>query len=238
MTHRKPTHYLKAAILCFLMICVLILLTGCGTHYKAPVEDIEPIRVVDVLLVYNVANNNCHEFMKDVAKRWFDQTGVVLNIVSEIEIEEWTESDYRKAIVEFQKLVGDTGFDIAIGIGETLLSTVQYYAMQIVPLPIPIVNWQGVCDGEYRRYIRIKDQDPWFLMHELGHLFIFSHIHTDFGLMNPGPFYFLPFIAIRDYKLYSIDFDEVQKNKFRDFNVKPDACYIDMVVIEEKDREE
>ncbi len=87
--------------------------------------------------------------------------------------------------------------------------------------------WYGVIDDSYRRYIILNKSTAVFI-HEIGHCFIFSHNHSSNGVMKSIPFttFFSP-----------EDREEILKNKWRDFNVKPDldeSCKVNLL---KEDRE-
>jgi len=99
-------------------------------------------------------------------------------------------------------------FDIAI------LYTQKLY---IDDLAIPIgMLWFGKIDDTYRKYIITRSLSKWVLMHEIAHAFIFNHGHGT-CLMMSGLF-----IAPFCHYLGKEDWEEVQRNKWRDFSERPE----------------
>lgn len=76
--------------------------------------------------------------------------------------------------------------------------------------------WFGKIDDTYRKYIITRSLSKWVLTHEIAHAFIFNHGHGT-CLMMSGLF-----IAPFCHYLGKEDWQEVQRNKWRDFSEKPE----------------
>ena len=108
-------------------------------------------------------------------------------------------------------------FDIAIGFAPQPLWSL---AVEMTGLP----QWKGVIEDTYRRYIIIRWLDVHTLEHEIGHAFVFSHVHSASGLMQwimVELFPDVPLPICRSNYFCPADRAEVLKNKWRDFHVKP-----------------
>jgi len=94
-------------------------------------------------------------------------------------------------------------------------------------IPGTLFLWRGVIDDSYRRYIILRRSIK-VLIHEIGHCFIFSHSHSSNGVMKsiPSTTYFSPG-----------DRAEILKNKWRDFNEKPDLDERNKINLLKEDRE-
>lgn len=116
-------------------------------------------------------------------------------------------------------------FDIAIGFTELSVG-------ETVGCIVGISCWFGVADDTYRRYIVMRTLHPYFLAHELGHLFIFDRAHSDSGLMKAMVLAILPNVALigsGDYYFAPEDRNEALRNKWRKFGGKvtvadPEDC--------------
>ncbi len=93
--------------------------------------------------------------------------------------------------------------------------------------PGSLFMWKGVIDDSYRRYIILRGSTK-ELVHEIGHCFILSHSHSSNGVMKstPSTTYFSP-----------ADREEILKNKWRNFNEKPDLDERDKINLLKEDRE-
>ena len=85
--------------------------------------------------------------------------------------------------------------------------------------------WQAGIDNKYRRFIVMRDFHPWFLAHEIGHVFVFNRLHSKSGLMKPtadqadGGGYIL---KGDDYSFTKEDREEALRNKWRTFGRRVD----------------
>ena len=85
-----------------------------------------------------------------------------------------------------------------------------------------IGGWNGVIDDVYRRYIVLKKMDSKTLLHEMYHAFIFSHKHSESGIMQANLISIFPFVPIHlnsSTDLSPSDRKAVLENKWRDFNL-------------------
>jgi len=213
MRHKRYD-YLFISILC-LSICIYILSTfGCG-GLSCPRTDTEPHRTVDVLLVYDTHATDAYEFVEACGCKWFEQTGIKLNIIEVMRIKEWKESGYDECLAELKSLSDGHDCDMVIGIGMSLSSAMVHATALVVPMPV----WMGVIDDNYRYLIRLKMNDCWTLQHELAHAFVFTHDHSSTGLLTPLAWSCLPGIVLNSPCLNDEDISELQSNKFRDFKV-------------------
>ncbi|MEK7118530.1 MAG: hypothetical protein AAB869_02860, partial [Patescibacteria group bacterium] len=104
---------------------------------------------------------------------------------------------------EFQELTNDydATFDIAIGFGQQL------------PWQ-PRTKSSALNEDTYRRFILSTSTHPWILAHEIGHSFIFCHVHSASGLMQAD---WPVSIGVLDYTLTKKDREEALRNKWRKF---------------------
>lgn len=84
-------------------------------------------------------------------------------------------------------------------------------------VPVPMI--QGYIDDSNRRIIVVKSKDYRTFVHEFFHAFIFSHDHSDGGVMSAMTIQLLPFTPPVNGTLYlnETDRNEVLKNKWRHF---------------------
>lgn len=143
-----------------------------------------------------------------------EQVGIRLKII------DWKNIDWKskRSTVKMLKTVANETssdkdqFDIAVAF--TGLSVVGDGVLGLFG-----GTWLGVIDDTYRRFIIVKLLDPYVLLHELFHAFIFSEAHSMICIMTTG---FYP-IGKNCLWLGKNDRTEVLRNKDRDFNRKPNV---------------
>lgn len=81
---------------------------------------------------------------------------------------------------------------------------------------------EGYVDDCFRRIVVLKTRNCQIFVHEIFHLFIFSHNHSG-GVMSAFKFKIFPFTPTLNSTTYLTkeDREEALKNKWRDFNQKP-----------------
>ncbi|HDO36648.1 MAG TPA: hypothetical protein ENH07_10210 [Nitrospirae bacterium] len=231
MVHKHFT-YLLLSIIAFLLCVLLISFMGCGTM-SCPRLDTGQIRILRTVLVVDSFTDGGgaididentqayvrpeetgygNKFILKCGQQWFEQTGIKIEIVETIKITKWYESNAEDAVKELQKLVSHidpSSYDIAVGMGMSLSSTIGAASAVFIPMPL----WAGAIEDEYRRYIRLKTTDCWIFQHELAHAFVFGTLHSG-GLLSAFTVF-----STTSTCLLEDDFDEVMENKFRDFNI-------------------
>ena len=218
MTHRRLNN-LFIAIISALICAFLISLMGCGTptcqrQYTGGVRTLDTVFVVDKHSAdYGLG------FINRCGHAWFLQTGIKINVIETIQIAEWKAFNHDTAIDELKEIVNQRlaleEYDIVIGLGSSVEGAMTTCLTMFVPIP----TWAGVIDELERRYIRLKMTDCWIMQHELAHAFVFSHVHSDEGLLGPMGVSFFPGMSINSVCLTKTDWDEVMRNKYRNFNV-------------------
>jgi hypothetical protein len=83
-------------------------------------------------------------------------------------------------------------------------------------------GWQGVIDNAYRRFIVVRSHDIKVLLHEIVHAFVFDVEHAG-GVMAGTDICFFPNVLCfnRTESIHPRAREEVLKNKWRDFSVRP-----------------
>jgi hypothetical protein len=86
------------------------------------------------------------------------------------------------------------------------------------------VAWLGAIDDNYRKFVVIKFLDERVLVHEICHAFIFTKNHSFNGVLTAVPFKFplVPVIFNLPKYVSKEDRREILRNKWRDFNEKPE----------------
>jgi hypothetical protein len=107
--------------------------------------------------------------------------------------------------------------------------------LQLLGCVIPVPTYHGYIDDTYRRVIVLKTRSKRIAIHEFFHAFILSHEHSDEGVMQAMGIILLPFTPQLNNTLYLCESDrqEVIKNKWRDFSVKPAVTTASTDFIEE-----
>lgn len=179
-----------------------------------------PIRTLRVLVV----TDNSHdlaEITKSVGEAsgvLKKQIGIELHILPSPILVNWKEE--RITFEELQKISSEREgeFDIAIGFGRQLPEQVPAYT-------------EAMNESIYRRFIISMSTHPWLLAHEVGHSFIFCHVHSVSGLMQA---YGSVFMGANEYTFAKEDREEALRNKWRKFEERvelanpdgpvPDQC--------------
>lgn len=209
-----------------LVICSLVvLLAGClpftnmpGTvkgHIDNPEFQAQnqPYRGLKVLLYVPSGNSELEAkamgTLQEVSDLFLKQTGIYFQTI-EVRYLDSTPFGFREMLRLGPRLTEKEWykFDIAIFIVEGIKS---------VDLLAPIgMIWFGVIEDTYRRFIYIRSVATWVIAHELGHAFILDHGHST-CLMASGLFVmpYCHYFTMEDWK-------EIQRNKWRDFSVRPD----------------
>jgi len=170
----------------------------------------EPIRTLRVLLITDdtYRKDEIEKFVSKCSRLVEMQVGVRLEIVDGYEIK-W--EDEIDDIVKMEiRVATDTWskrdqFDIAL--------TFVYFVHNIAGGKLPL----GATDTFFWRYLFVRELDPYILLHELFHAFLFEKSHPkDWVMRGARPPY-----GNEWYWLTPEDRREVLRNKWRDFNVMP-----------------
>jgi hypothetical protein len=84
--------------------------------------------------------------------------------------------------------------------------------------------WLGAIDDTYRKFLILKTLDEAVLIHEICHAFVFSQVHSKTGVLNTFiiKIPLVPVLLNFPKYLSKKDRQEVLRNKWRDFNVRPE----------------
>ena len=209
----------------FIILCIIALLAGSGCGLSRgcmsgapPLADSLPVReVATVVVIDEDADRRAIErLISESAGILYQQAGIRLVIRDRLTIR-WRHSSTGgtlKELVDTTKAYGKP-FDLAIG----------FYDMGILDrLAYDFAGgWQGVIDDVYRKFIVLRRDDLHVLMHELGHAFLLEH-SSGGGIMSS---YVLCAVGDHMCDNYAVCFsrterEEILRNKWRDFSVKPD----------------
>ena len=205
-----------------LIITMAALMTGCATtkcsiNADAAVENL-PVRTLKAVIFIDTAepDPDLKKLLKESFANFYEQTGIRF-VVQDWKTIRWHASS-RSALLQqlAEEMIDyDEIYDIVIG----------FYDMK--PMERLGFNlrggWTGAIDDIYRKFIVIRRDNMHVLVHELGHTFLFEHIHTG-GVMSA---YQLCPIGDHLCTKSSVCFLESDRkmilhNKWRDFNSKPE----------------
>ena len=84
-------------------------------------------------------------------------------------------------------------------------------------------GWMAAIDDVYRRYIVLKSYRPHVVVHELGHAFLFEHVHTG-GVMSSFQFCLAGdnLCPASSVCFTEEDRKEISRNRWRSFSVMPE----------------
>jgi len=230
--------------LALVLFTVLFLTSGCATvgtvmwDVKKPEfqEENHPIRDINLVVYSNGfhSNGSIRELIADTSHELERQVGIRL-VIKSIQPIEWDGTSSTKRLnTLYKRAKKDFGdkFDMAIGFG--------WHTPADLILMNVIGNWMAAIDDTYRRYIVVKTSSKYALTHELCHAFIFSHGHSSTGLMQGVQISLLPGTSGINRTIYLSPKDrkEVLKNKWRDFNKRPQLRDKDRSDFLEEDKEE
>jgi hypothetical protein len=205
-----------------LLLCIAVFLSSCsfGTvkpFLKSPEYQSEnlPVRTLRILAMTDGTHPQPQiaQTISKCSQISEEQVGIRLEIVDWKEIKLNSGLPRAKILKKVAKeSLGDrNSFDIVIAFtGFKLLGG------DGIKLALFGTAWLGLIDDTYRRYIIVKLLDPFIILHELFHGFIFSVEHSMRGIMTTG---FYP-IGRKCLWLGIEDRKEVLMNKYRDFNIK------------------
>jgi len=226
--YRMKNKTKKIAISLIIFLFTALLLSSCSMGTVKPfIKDKEfqaenlPIRTLRVLVLTDGTydKSKITKLIDQCSQLVEEQVGIGLEIVDWKNID-WNDLDWKGKLltVRILKNVANKArsdrdrFDIAIAF--TGLSLLGDGVLGLFG-----GTWLGVIDDTYRRYIIVKLLDPYVLMHELFHAFIFSEAHSMTCIMATG---FYP-LGKNCLWLGTKDRMEVLRNKQRDFSKKPDV---------------
>ena len=202
-----------------LFLLVLVCLLGCYAGSVKPLlnrpefkAENEPIRTLRVLLItdHSYQKEEIEKFVSKCSRLAEVQVGIRLEIIDWYQIK-W-EDELNDIIKTEIRIARDTWskrdkFDIAI--------TFVYFVHNLAGGHLPL----GATDTFFWRYIFVRELDPYILLHELFHAFLFERGHSkDWVMRGARPSY-----GSEWYWLTPEDRKEVLRNKWRDFNVMPAA---------------
>jgi len=206
-----------------LFLFAIFLLSSCSAGTVKPfLKDPEfqaenlPVRTLRTLVLTDGTHDQSKivKFIEQSSQLVEEQVGIRLEIVDLKTIDWKTKSTTVRMLKNIANETSEERdqFDIAVA----------FTGLRVVAdgvLGLFAGTWVGVIDDTYRRFIIVKVLDPYVLMHELFHAFIFSEAHSMQCIMTTG---FYP-IGHKCVWLGNKDRMEVLKNKQRDFSKKPDV---------------
>lgn len=207
----------RTALLFTLLILVSLSVVGCatvGTQINDPKfkSENQPVRDVKVI----VANDGTFEkqqieaLLAKVSGSLEEQVGVRLTVTRHVDIH-WGQRDPIPMLETLYERTQNEDGDLVVGFGSKS-------SFDMVKTTL-IGGWQAVIDDTYRRYVVMTNLDAHNLTHEICHAFIFSHCHSNSGLMQAMTVELVPGVPIfRTEYLSAQDRREVLKNKWRRFN--------------------
>ncbi|OGZ07815.1 MAG: hypothetical protein A3C13_03985 [Candidatus Lloydbacteria bacterium RIFCSPHIGHO2_02_FULL_50_11] len=146
------------------------------------------------------------ELTSDILRK---QSGIELDVDFSAGPLVWVARDRCSVLSRLHKTTAPRKEEFDVAIGFTRFTAAE------IALGI-LGTWLAVTDDTYRRYIVTRSLSPWVVAHELGHVFILDHAHSESGLMQPGTLPFIP-LAKWNYYLSPEDRKEVLRNKWRKF---------------------
>jgi tetratricopeptide (TPR) repeat protein len=202
-----------------LFLLVLVCLLGCYAGSVKPLlnrpefkAENEPIRTLRVLLItdHSYQKEEIEKFVSKCSRLAEVQVGIRLEIIDWYQIK-W-EDELNDIIKTEIRIARDTWskrdkFDIAI--------TFVYFVHNLAGGHLPL----GATDTFFWRYIFVRELDPYILLHELFHAFLFERDHSKDWVMRGARLSY----GSEWYWLTPEDRKEVLRNKWRDFNVMPAA---------------
>jgi tetratricopeptide (TPR) repeat protein len=199
------------------LLLPLVCLIGCYSGSVKPLlnrpefkAENEPIRTLRILLITDETyrKDEIEKFVSKCSRLVEMQVGMRLEIVDGYQIK-W-ENELDDIIKMEMRIAADTWskrdqLDIAL--------TFVYFVHNIAGGKLPL----GATDTFFWRYLFVKELDPYILLHELFHAFLFEKSHSrDWVMRGARPPY-----GNEWYWLTPEDRKEVLRNKWRDFNVMP-----------------
>ncbi len=207
-----------------LMLSLAIWLTASACSFtthclngETPAE-VRPTREIAAVLVVDDAADG--EEVRDILEKacgiFYEQTGIELTVKDTLTIE-WapgTRDEMLGQLIDAMKTYPKP-FDMAIA----------FYDMD--PAEALVFNmfggWTGAIDDEYRRYVVLRRDNPQVLVHELGHAFLFRHVHTGEAMSAYTICVVGDHLCANKTVCFSEeDRKEIARNKWRDFSVAPD----------------
>jgi len=205
----------KKLVLLLPLVCLL----GCYAGSVKPMlnrpefrAENNPIRTLRVLLITDPS------YPRDEIEKFISRcSGLVeVQVGIRLEILDWYRIKWEDELSDISKMeirvAADTWsqrdhFDIAL----TFVNMVQRVEGGKFPL--------GATDTFFWRYIFVKELDPYILLHELFHAFLFEKGHSEKWVMRSAR----PSYGNEWYWLTPEDRKRVLRNKWRDFNEMPAA---------------
>jgi hypothetical protein len=154
------------------------MLPGCTTDKyclkeltpEPPSTSICDLRIV-VVTAKDTDKSKVRDLVEEASQALFAQTGIRASVRDWITIE-WRTSSRSLAVQQLADRMKeyDKQFDVAIGYLD--MDLLQRLAFNVTG------GWSGAIDDVYRKYIVIRRDEVHVLVHELGHAFLFEHVHT------------------------------------------------------------
>jgi tetratricopeptide (TPR) repeat protein len=200
-----------------LLLLPLVCLLGCYAGSVKPLlnrpefkAENEPIRTLRIFLITDDSyrKDEIEKFVSKCSDLSEMQVGIRLEIVEWYQIK-W--EDELDDIIKMEiRIARDTWykrdqFDIAL--------TFVHFAFNVAGGKLPL----GATDTFFWRYLFVRELDPYILLHELFHAFLFNRGHSEEWVMRGGR----PAYGNEWYWLTPKDRKEVLRNKWRDFNIMP-----------------
>lgn len=205
---------MKKLILVFPLVCLL----GCYAGSVKPllnhpdfIAENQPIRTLRVFLITDQSyrREEVEEFISRCSNLVERQVGIRL------EIRDWYQIKWEDELNDISKMetrvAADTWnrremFDIVL--------TFARFIQRVEGGKLPL----GATDTFFWRYLFLKELDPYILLHELFHAFLFEKGHSESWVMRSAR----PAYGNEWYWLAPEDRKKVLLNKWRDFNRMPE----------------
>ncbi len=209
------------------LLVMIFLSAGCASlTIKPQIDKPEfqaknlPIRTYRIAVVSDDSSRDKESIEKFVARNsdlMQKQIGSQLRITHWVPIK-YERNYYRSALNQIAETVYPirNEYDLAIGFTRFTLFNVM---VMFLGFPVP----QAAIDDSFRRFIIIRNFNDSDFQHDIYHSLIFDHLHSASGVMSAVGIQLLPFIPPLNKTPYlsPLDWEEVQKNKWRDFSKKP-----------------
>ena len=213
-----------------ILVLIAILTFSCASspRYDDPQVQAQnyPLRTLSVIVYSDNSDqkDEIYGFIRSVSNILEYQVGIKLKVAAfnPIKIPEKVLIQHPDGKLEYVKSYTQCG-SLALLERKTLSSySEKSFDISILFMKRPsaeswgqLMVWNGVIDGSARRYIVMKVLDEYSLVHEIGHAFIFSHVHSSEGVMKESLWGFGTSWFNEEDRV------EILRNKKRDFSEAP-----------------
>ncbi len=203
-------------------IALFFALTGCSLRSvrecASPEQELRNVRNVSAVVIVDESadRGETTRFLDEAFRIFFGQTGIRVRIEGWKTIR-WQGSSRTELLRQLADEMQSYGrpFDIAIAMYE--MDPLDRLGFNLVG------GWTGVIDDEYRKFVMVRRHRTRILVHELGHAFLFDHVHTG-EVMDAFNVCAIGDRLCDNESVCFLDRDirEILRNKWRDFDAKPD----------------